>query len=136
MENAENGLRPENRDLTNQEASLVRWLVEHGEPGCDLLLDQVENLKVVSKCNCGCPTIYFELQTAGNSRKGERLVSDWVAEMNDEMFGVMLFEAAGQISSLEVYCCSGRVTTFGLPEIGMIRGYDDSAVDRLAPPPS
>jgi hypothetical protein len=105
MENAKNGLQAENRDLTNQEATLIRWLVEHAGPGCEPLLDQVENLKVVSKCNCGCPTVYFELHNTGNSRKGEKLVSDWIAEMNGEMFGVMLFAVAGQISTLEVYCC-------------------------------
>ena len=134
MENTKRGLEPQDRGVTAQEASLVRWLVEHGEQGCDRLLDQIENLKVVSKCNCGCPTVYFALQNDGSSRKGERLVSDWIAEMDGEMFGVMLFAVAAQISSLEVYCCSGRVTTFGLPEIGMIRGYDGQAIDRLTPP--
>jgi hypothetical protein len=136
MENAKNYREPECRNVTDQEATLIRWLVRHGEPGCDRLLDQVKNLMVVSKCNCGCPTIDFALQAAGNSRKGERLVSDWIAETDGEMFGVMLFEVAGEISSLEVYCCSGRVANFGLPEVGMIRGYDDRSVDRLTPPPS
>jgi hypothetical protein len=136
MENTKNGLEPGSRDVTEKEATLIQWLVKHGEPECERLLGQVESLKVVSKCNCGCPTIYFALETAGNSRKGERLVRDWIAKMDDEIFGVMLFEVAGQISSLEVYCCSGRVTNFGLPDIEMIRGYDEQSVDRLSPPSS
>jgi len=136
MENAEKGLEPESREITEQEATLVRWLVEHGEPGCDRLLDQIKNLKVISKCNCGCPTIYFALHATGNSRKSERLISDWLAKIGDELFGVMLFEVAGQISSLEVNCCSGRVVTFGLPEVAAFLGYDDLAVDRLTAPSS
>jgi hypothetical protein len=136
MESAKRRLEPQDREITTQEATLVQWLVEHGEQGCDRLLDQIRHLKVVSNCNCGCPTVYFALQNDVNPRKGERLVSDWIARMDNELFGVMLFEVAGQISSLEVYCCSGRLNTSGLPDIGMLLGYDEHAVDRLTPPSS
>ena len=136
METAKSVREPENRDISTHEATLVRWLVEHGEPGCDRLLDQIKDLKVVSKCTCGCPTIDFALQDDGNLSKRERLVSDWLAKMGDELFGVMLFEVGGQIRTLEVYCCSGRVKNFGLPETGMLLGYDERVVDRLAPPSS
>jgi hypothetical protein len=56
--------------------------------------------------------------------------------MDDELFGVMLFEVAGEISSLEVYSCSGTVRDFGLPETDMLLGYDERSVDPLAPPSS
>ena len=136
MENAKEGLESQSRNVTDEEAELVRWLVEHGEPGCDRLLSQVKDLKVVSKCKCGCPTVYFALEGEGNSRKGERLVSDWLAKMNEELFGVMLFEVAGEISSLEVYSCAGTVKSFDLPETSMLLGYDERSVDQLVPPPS
>jgi hypothetical protein len=106
----------------------------HGEPGSEDLLEQVNNLRVVSKCNCGCPTVYFALGTDGNSRKGERLVSDWIAKVNDEVFGVMLFAVNGAISSLEVYCCSGRLQEFGLPGVETLLGDDERSSDRLVPP--
>lgn len=115
---------------------MVRWLLEHGDPGSEKLLDQIEDLLVVSKCNCGCPTVYFALKGEPTSRKGERIVSDYLALVDGEQFGVMLFELGGQISSLEVYCCSGRLKEFGLPGTEMILGYDERSVDRLVPPPS
>ncbi len=113
---------------------MIRWLLENGEPNASRLVDQINGLKVVSKCMCGCPTVYFALTGNPPSRKGERLVSDWLARMNEELFGVMLFEVGGEISSLEVYSCSGEVTGFGLPEAGMMLGPDDRSVDRLVPP--
>ena len=112
MKNAEMGLEPLNRSIAPREAILIRWLVEHGEPGCETLVDQVENLKVISKCNCGCPTVYFALPGNPISRKGERIVSDYLATMDGDLFGAILFEAGGQISSLEVYSCAGVERAF------------------------
>jgi hypothetical protein len=136
MQNAGKGLEPLNRPVSPQEASLIRWLVEHGDPGAASLSGQVNDLEVVSRCSCGCPTVYFALRGNPTSRKGERNVSDWLARMDGELFGVMLFEVEGQISSLEVYSCSGSVKEFGLPESGMLLGFDERSVDRLATPPS
>jgi hypothetical protein len=136
MESAGKGLEPLRRPVSPQEANLIRWLVEHGDPAALHLLGQVNDLEVVSRCNCGCPTVYFALKGSPTSRKGERNVSDWLARMDDELFGVMLFEVDGQISSLEVYSCSGNVKEFELPEGGMLLGYDEHSADRLAPPPS
>ena len=136
MEKTQKGLEPLGRRASSQESDLVRWLLEHGDPAVAPLADQVDDLMVVSKCSCGCPTVYFALKGNPTSRKGERVVSDWLARTNDELFGVMLFELDGQISSLEVYSCSGNVKEFGLPESGSLLGYDERSVDRLAPPPS
>jgi hypothetical protein len=135
MPNEKDVLEPLDRSITAQEAELVRWLTEHGEPGSEQLLNQIDDLKVVSECKCGCPTVYFAMGTDGNSRKGERLVSDWIAKVGEEIFGVMLFKVDGKISSLEVYCCSGRVEEFGLPPIETILGYDERSVDRLVSAP-
>lgn len=136
MSTAGKGLEPLNRAVSPQEADLIRWLVEHGDPAFVRLADLIDKLIVVSKCNCGCPTVYFELKGNPLSRKGERLVGDWLAQMDGEPFGVMLFELEGEISSLEVYSCSGSVKEFGLPEIGSLLGYDDRFADRLNHPPS
>lgn len=114
---------------------MIRWLVEHGEPGCEKLLDQIEDLMVVSKCNCGCPTVYFALEGKPTSRKGERIVSDYLALVGGEHFGVMLFELDGQISSLEVYSCAGRSDPFGFPGIQTLFPYEDLSKHPSGSPP-
>ena len=134
MQSAGKGLEKLNRPASPQETSLGRWLVDHGEPESAYLSDQIDGLEVVSKCSCGCPTVYFGFNRSPASRKGERLVSDWLARMDGELFGVMLFEVDQQISSLEVYSCSGKVAGFNLPTSEMLLGYDDRSADRLAPP--
>ena len=116
---------PLKRPLTQHERDLIRWLIEHGDPGATHLLSQLDRLSVAGKCTCGCPTIDFELDGEIVSPKGERVVSDWLAKVDGEPVGVMLFEANGKINSLEVYSCSGSKEPFGLPSIDSI--FDESA---------
>jgi len=110
------------RPLTIQERDLVRWLIEHAHKNAEHLLPQVERLTVAGKCNCGCPTVDFALDGELVNRKGERMISDWLAEVDGDPVGVMLFEANGKISTLEVYSCAGSEKPFGLPAIESIKG--------------
>jgi len=111
------GLEKLSRGITVQEADLIRWLLVHGELGSDQLIPQISDLKVVSKCTCGCPTVYFSLRDERSSRKGERIVSDYFGSVEGIDVGVMLFELDGQLSSLEVYSQAGSDNPFGLPAI-------------------
>jgi hypothetical protein len=66
-----------NRALTQEERDLVRWLIEHSfVEDAARLLPQVEKLSVVSKCNCGCPTIDFALDGKPAAPKGQGFISD------------------------------------------------------------
>ena len=116
-------LEPIKRPLTDHECELIVWLLEHGFDGSSSLLPQVERLTVASRCTCGCPTVDFALDGEPVNRKGEQLISDWLAEVDGELVGVMLFQTNGQISTLEVYSCAGSDKPFGLPLIESIRGY-------------
>lgn len=111
------------RSLTQQERDLVRWLVEHAHRNADDLLLQIDHLSVVSKCTCGCPTIDFALDGDPVDRKGEEIISDWLAETNGEVVEVMLFQTNGKISTLEVYSCAGTDKPFALPSIESIKSY-------------
>ena len=113
---------PERRPLTQQERDLVRWLIEHAHRDVNELLFQVEMLTVASKCKCGCPTIDFALGGIPVDRKGEQLISDWLAEVEGQPVGVMLFQTNGKISTLEVYALAGSDKPFGLPTIESIKG--------------
>lgn len=117
------GVEQLDRKITEQEAELIRWLLVHGEQDAEQLLSQISDLKVVSKCTCGCPTIYFALPDERTSRKGERIISDYLATVEDNDVGVMLFEIAGHLSSLEVYSQAGSDKPFGLPKIDSLHSY-------------
>ena len=111
------------RPLTQHERDLVRWLVEHSHPDASRLLPQIDRLSVATKCNCGCPSIDFALDGEPAARKGEQLVSDWIAEVDGMHVGVMLWQTNDRISTLEVYSLPGTDKPFGLPAIGSIRSY-------------
>ncbi|UWZ84221.1 hypothetical protein [Occallatibacter riparius] len=125
-EDAAKGLEPSKRPLTSDERDLVRWLVEHSESEIPDLLQQIERLTVFEKCTCGCPTVYFALDGEPVSSKGERIISDWLATVNGDLVGVMLFQTDGRLSSMEVYSCAGTDEPFGLPAIDSLFPYEDA----------
>ncbi|MGA3046565.1 MAG: hypothetical protein ABSD67_08085 [Terracidiphilus sp.] len=114
---------PLNRPLTQQERNLVRWLIDHSHRDAGSLLPQVERLSVVAKCNCGCPTIDFALDGQPVAKKGGRLVSDWLAEVEGMPVYVQLWQSNDRISTLEVGSLPGTDHPFGLPAIESILGY-------------
>jgi len=111
------------RPVTQHEADIIRWLLEHGDPKYLTLASQIDALRVVSKCTCGCPTVDFDLGDGINSHKGEGMFSDCGAEVEGEEVGVLLFQVHGRISSLEVYSCAGSDRPFGLPSIESLYLY-------------
>ena len=111
------------RKLTRQERDMVRWLLEHGDPGADGLVPQIDRLTVIGKCECGCPTVDFALDGEAVPRKGEKIVSDFRAEVDGQDVGVMLFQTDGKISSLEVYSFAGSDKPFDLPLIETLHSY-------------
>jgi len=117
------GLESLKRSLTDHEKLLIRWLIEHGNPGSDQFLPQIDRLTVVGICKCGCPTVDFALDGDPVSQKGAKLISDHLAESDGESVGVMLFQTDGKISSLEVYSLAGSDQPFGLPPIESLHAY-------------
>jgi hypothetical protein len=55
--------------------------------------------------------------------KGEKLVSDWLAEVEGMPVGAMLWQTNDRISTLEVYSLPGTEKPFGLPDIESMKGY-------------
>jgi len=125
MPEATNTFRePLKRALTGEERDLIRWLVEHSfVDDATRLMPQIERLSVISKCNCGCPTIDLALDGEPVVRKGEMFISDWLADVNGMPVYVQLWVSNGQISSLEVGSLPGTDQPFGLPAIKSIKGY-------------
>jgi hypothetical protein len=85
-----------NRPATDQERSFILWLLQHSENDAQRFIPQLDGLIVASKCICGCPTIDFALKEKNSSPKGEKLISDFLATIDGQDAGVLLFEVAGQ----------------------------------------
>ncbi|HSY69582.1 MAG TPA: hypothetical protein VK813_13115 [Edaphobacter sp.] len=134
MSSEDKGLIRVNRAITLQEDGLIRWLLDHSDVDPELFNSQLSDVTVASKCNCGCPTIYFAYRGEPVTRKGEHLISDYLATVEGQEVGVMLFERDGYLSSLEVYSCAGADKPFGLPEIESLYPYEDLAQHRRQPP--
>lgn len=124
MGTSANGTLPENRPATAKERSLVEWLLRHGNPGSEQFLKQVDSLVVVSKCSCGCPTVHFE-QKGEPIAHAERILADFLATVDGQHVGIILFQREGRLSSLEVYSQAGTDKPFGLPELESIYSYEE-----------
>ena len=109
----------EDRPLAEKETKLVRWLLEHGLPGSEAFLPQVDRLRVVSRCGCGCASVDFSLDgTAPDRKTGLNPVSDWFwGESAKNLCGVFVFVRGERVSGLEVWSVDGSVTPTELPEI-------------------
>lgn len=107
------------------ERELTRWLLEHGTPGAEKLLPQIDRLTVIGKCTCGCPTVDFALDGEPVPHKDDRVISEYLADVDGEHVGVMLFGNNGRISTLDVYSRAGTLKPFGLPAIESLYSWED-----------
>jgi hypothetical protein len=106
------------RALSPEEAELVRWMIRHGLPEADQYAEQIESLRVVGGCSCGCPTIDFAVDTTRPNLPGSRVIAKALGRsLGVGDIGVLLFADHGQISMLEVYAYDDWDSPFPLPEI-------------------
>ena len=81
------------------------------------LIRQVAPFWVASKCSCGCPTGNFSRERRPDAQGPDQILADFLATVNGENVGVILFRQGGRLSSLEVYSLAGTIRPFGLPQI-------------------
>lgn len=118
------GLEPDQRPLNDHERKLVIWLIQHGSYANQTdFVAQLDTLTVHQRCSCGCLTVYFALNGTPVPRKGECIMSDYLANVEGQEVGVMVSEKDGRLSSLEVYSCAGTDQPFGLPIIETLRAF-------------
>ena len=113
----------EDRLLTAQEAALVQWLLEHGNPDAAEFLPQIADARVVSRCPCGCASIDFSIggviPPAGT---GMHILSDYVWQAADGAHcGVFVFARSGQLVGLEVWSADGMEAVSSLPTVEQLR---------------
>lgn len=90
------------RPITGTEAKVVNWLLDHARvDATPYQLQQVEELRVIGACICGCASLYFEPK---GQRGNVRMLADELAVYPDgQKAGLILWGREGKIVWLEVY---------------------------------
>jgi hypothetical protein len=115
------------RPLSVEEENLLRWILEHGSEEARSFLPQIEGMKAVRSCTCGCPTIRLVVADGvplGSSQN--RILCDLVGRTaNGELIGLLLFQGGGELLDLEVYSLDGEAgpPEFGFPTIESFRDF-------------
>jgi hypothetical protein len=111
---------PEDRDLTSRERALLKWFLENGTAEALRYLNDLSDLKVVSRCPCGCPSINFVDDGTG----GMTILSDYVGEsLEDDPVGVFVYAQNGRLAGLEVWSVDGREIESRIPDPSRLRRF-------------
>ncbi|HLW66997.1 MAG TPA: hypothetical protein VKS79_16910 [Gemmataceae bacterium] len=114
-----------NRQLTDHERRLVRWMLEHGSPEAAALLPQLELAEVTPwRCPCGCASINFQIRGNPEAPPGVHPIADYLFGEDDMVSGIFLYESKGILSGLEVYGLAGEAPK-SLPEPEVLRPLSD-----------
>ena len=109
---------PEDRPLSGQEAKLVRWMLEHGEPRAATFLAQLPDARVVSRCSCGCASVDFAIAGVKPPPGNLGVLADFQFRTAEgHLCGAFVFERAGLLAGLEVYSQDGLSVPSTLPAI-------------------
>ena len=118
----------EDRPLSSDERLLAEHLLKHaGVPDADTFIPQLDHLRVVGKCSCGCPTVDLAVPSELRVQRppGERLIADAIGRVNGKVVGAMIFQNDGLLSLLEVYRLEDfSDEPFGLPALETIERLD------------
>lgn len=118
-----------NRELKPEEKELIKHLLTH-LPNPAPHIEQLDYLRVVGKCDCGCPTIDLALKEYINksSQIPEILVEADGQSPEGIPVGIILWTKAGNISGLEVYPWEDT-DKFGLPDTKTLTNYENRETD-------
>ncbi|MGD9854288.1 MAG: hypothetical protein AB7U20_04980 [Planctomycetaceae bacterium] len=116
-----------NRELTDHERRLVRWMLEHGGPEAMAFLPQLELAEVTPwRCPCGCASINFRIRGKTAPPPGVHPIADFVFGEKDALCGIFVYEKDGILSGLEV-CGYAVDAPKALPEPEALRPIGDWA---------
>lgn len=117
----------DNRELTDHERRLMRWMLEHGSPEAAAFLPQLDEAEVTPwKCPCGCASISFQIRGRPQAPPGVHPIADFVFGEGDALSGIFVYEKDGILSGLEVYGLPGDAPTT-LPQSEELRPFGGSA---------
>src|SRR5438477_1437737 len=83
---------PEERPLSLEERSLIRWLLEHGEPEALRFLPQLAEAQVVARCGCGCASIDLAVGERVGTPRSMDIPPDYLwHDADNHLFGAFVF---------------------------------------------
>jgi hypothetical protein len=112
------------RPLCSEELELLRWVLEQGGEAARSFLPQLEGIRAVRWCDCGCPSI--RLLTEPNTPKAELSIDKVICDVfgttpENEKAGILLFQKEGRLDLMEIYSLDaglyGDTPEYGLPAI-------------------
>lgn len=112
-----------NRELTDNERHLVRWMLEYGSPEAVTFLPQLELAQVMPwRCPCGCASIQFRIRGKPEAQPGAHAIAMFVFDEENTLSGIFVYENDGILSGLEVYGFTGEPPKC-LPEPETLRPF-------------
>ena len=112
-----------NRRLTEDERDVVRWMLREASTvgQLDELVPNVEHLRVVGQCDCGCASIDF-VASALSSGCGQ--IAEAVGTIEDGSYvGLILWGDRQKVSALEIYSMSNPEHA-ALPKPASLRTHE------------
>jgi len=120
------------RPLSEQERVLVRWMLQHGEPGAERFLGQLDDAVVSGVCDCGCASVDFQIGDRHTDRKtGMTILSDYLYGPESPPLGAFVFAHGDTLGGLEVY--GFGETADRLPSPEELRPMEKSTSEQDAP---
>ena len=114
------------RPPSAEEYQLIQWLLIRSGPQAKAFFPQLEEVQVCGVCTCGCPTIHLMVpEHIPAVTSGGRLLGDCVGEVNGVDVGVLLFQANGRLSMLEIYAFGENPSPFPLPEASRLVAWEN-----------
>ena len=115
----------EDRGLTDAEQNLVRWLLDNADPPIGrCYLGEVRLLRVVSRCDCGCPSSDFVRDRSG----GMKILADFEYDHpKGGLIGVYVYAVDGELAGLDLYSIDGFTSPVEIPDPSWLRPLDTTA---------
>lgn len=99
---------PLRRDLTDEERSLLHFILEREAPD---RTQEVPRLKVVARCGCGtCPTVIFGLSLEAEPRPAQPFteIATYMGRNSEGVLvAISLLEREGHVSEMEAWAPEG-----------------------------
>lgn len=125
----------ENRKISEEEVAVIRATINRAmvEPS-DVTASKIEDLNVVSKCECGCASIEFEGDRFNDLPKP---LADGIGKTpSGGEVGVIVWGRMGVITGLEVYDIGAGDSDLVLPVPDSIKPWEEKYTDNTPLEPS